>query len=34
MGHLFGHFHQGGVGVRFFADMALYMKNIKTSSIG
>ncbi len=26
MGHLFGHFHQGGVGVRFFADMALYMK--------
>lgn len=26
MGHLFGHFHQGGVGARFFADMALYMK--------
>ena len=29
MGHLFGHFHQGGVGVRFFADMALYMKKYK-----
>ena len=29
MGHLFGHFHQGGVGARFFADMALYMKKYK-----
>lgn len=26
MGHLFGHFHQGGIGVRVFADMALYIK--------
>lgn len=25
MGHLFGHFYEGGVGVRFFADMALYI---------
>lgn len=26
MGHLFGHFHQGGIGVRVFSDMALYIK--------
>ena len=29
MGHLFGHFHQGGVSVRSIADMALYMKKYK-----